>query len=214
MVPGKSYGQFCALARGLDRVGDRWTLLVVRELLLGPRSFRDLQAGLEGIGSSVLVDRLRRLEGDGIVQRNDAPRRSKAVRYALTPLGEGLAPAVLALIRWGARWMFSGPGDDVVEPRWAVLALRALLQGPVAGGRSGRVHVEVAGAHLGVDTAAGRRTVTAGAPDDVAARVSGSFADLLAVAAGVRRLPETGAVVEGDLRAAETALAPAGEIPW
>ncbi|MDH4353359.1 MAG: helix-turn-helix transcriptional regulator, partial [Actinomycetota bacterium] len=97
MTRGKTYGQFCGLARALDHVGDRWTLLIVRELLLGPRTFAALQASLDGISPNLLVDRLRSLASDGIVRRNGAPARSKAVEYRLTDDGAALEPAVLAL---------------------------------------------------------------------------------------------------------------------
>ena len=129
MSERKSYRQFCGLARSLDRVGDRWTLLIVRELLLDDRTFRDLQASLDGISPTVLTQRLTELADDGLVARNEAPRRSKNVTYRLTDGGRALEPAILELIRWGSRWMLQGPGDDRTDPRWAPLALRALLDG-------------------------------------------------------------------------------------
>ena len=98
----KTYGQFCALARALDHVGDRWTLLIVRELLPGPRRFAELLAGLPGVAPNLLVDRLRSLQASGIVERSSHPPRSASVTYTLTDLGRGLEPSVHALIRWGA----------------------------------------------------------------------------------------------------------------
>ena len=209
MPDRKNYGQFCALARSLDRVGDRWTLLVVRELLLGPRSYAGLVTALPGIGTNLLVDRLRRLEADGLVRRNDAPSRSKAVTYALTPAGAALETAVLELIRWGARWMLTGPGDDAVRPEWGVLALRALLGGPV-GAPSYAVHIDLGEASLTVRAEAGTRTVLPGRPADADATVTAALPDLLAVAAGARPLAETGASIDGDADRARAALSPAG----
>jgi len=123
----KTYGQYCGLARSLDRVGDRWTLLIVRELLVAPARYRELQDGLPGIATNLLAQRLRKLEADGIVRRRVAGDAGAAVVYELTPTGEDLADVVLALVRWGATWMQDGPGDDAFRPRWLVIALRAVL---------------------------------------------------------------------------------------
>lgn len=123
----KTYGQFCGLARALDHVGDRWTLLVVRELLLGDATYGDLRAALDGIPTNLLADRLRILEGDGLVTRDTSHPDRRRVTYRLTPLGRGLEPAILALISWGSHWMLPGQGDDRFDPRWGALALRALL---------------------------------------------------------------------------------------
>ena len=213
MAHRKGYGQFCALARGLDVVGDRWTLLVVRELLLGPRSFRELQEGLRGASPNLLTDRLRTLRRAGLVARNDAPARSRAVLYSLTEEGRELEPAVLELIRWGARWMVSGPGRDRVEPRWAMLALRALLEGPAArvpgpeGAGTGVVHLTVAGSEVTVELADGRRVVVPGHRGRADAQVEGSMPDVLAVASGGAR-PEAALRVRGDRVLAAAVLAP------
>lgn len=201
----KTYGQFCGLARALDHVGDRWTLLIVRELLLGPRTFAALQASLDGISPNLLVDRLRSLGDDGIVQRNSAPARSRAVQYRLTAEGAALEPAVLALIRWGARWMTTGPGDDHVEPTWAVLALRALLDDtPTTRSVHGNVHLLVDDATITVAVTRGRRTVWAGRHGRADALVSAPMPEILAVAAGF--LPIADAAVSGNRALAHAAL--------
>src|ERR1700683_3283054 len=93
-VAVKSYGQYCAIARGLDIVGDRWTLLIVRELLTGPRRYGDLQEGLAGIATNLLADRLRHLEQRGVVDRDSRGT------YKLTKWGQGLAGPIYALARW------------------------------------------------------------------------------------------------------------------
>ena len=125
----KTYGQFCGLARALDHIGDRWTLLILRELLLGECSYGALLQTLDGIPTNLLAGRLRELEGDGIVAREPDSEDRRCVRYRLTPLGAGIEPALLALIRWGGNWMASGPGGDRFDPRWGLLAVRALLEG-------------------------------------------------------------------------------------
>lgn len=126
-VMDKTYGQYCGLARSLDHVGDRWTLLIVRELLVAPARYRELQDGLPGVATNLLAQRLRKLESDGIVRRRFAEDGAAAVVYELTPLGAGLEDVVLALVRWGTTWMQPGPGDDAFRPRWLVIALRAVL---------------------------------------------------------------------------------------
>lgn len=204
MLVRKSYGQFCGLARSLDRVGDRWTLLVIRELLLGDRTFRQLQSALSGISPSVLTQRLTDLTGDGIVVRNEAPPRSKGVEYALTDAGRALEPAIVALIRWGSRWMADGPGDDHVDPRWAPLALRALLDGPAS--RRGRVHLDVEGVALTVASSSRGRRVTPGHEGRADATVEAPLAHVLAVAADEMTLPRSGARVSGDADLASAIL--------
>jgi DNA-binding HxlR family transcriptional regulator len=206
----KSYGQFCGLARSLDRVGDRWTLLVIRELLLGERSYRELEEALSGVSPSLLTARLAELAGDGLVVRNGAPRRSKSVEYRLTDAGRALEPVIFELIRWGSRWMTRGPGDDRVDPRWAPLALRALLDGQPAG--RGCVHLDVDGVQVTVEGVAGRRRVTAGHRSRADATVSAPLPLVLAVAAQAIALEDSGAVVSGDAAVARELLAGSGRI--
>ncbi|MGB4777667.1 winged helix-turn-helix transcriptional regulator [Microbacterium sp.] len=121
------YQQFCGLACALDVIGDRWNLLIVRELLISDRRHGELKAALPGIASNLLSDRLRDLVDAGIVTRREEPGR-KAVGYALTPLGLGLREPVLGLVRWGAQLMVAGPRPgDSVQPQWLALAIEALL---------------------------------------------------------------------------------------
>jgi DNA-binding HxlR family transcriptional regulator len=141
-VARKSYGQFCAVARTLDHVGDRWSMLVLRELLLSESTYGELLGALPGIPTNLLSARLRDLEADGLVDRHADHADRRRVRYSLTPSGRDIEPVLLAMIRWGARWMMSGPEDDEFDPRWIELALRALLtDSHMAGGE--RVLVDV-----------------------------------------------------------------------
>ena len=180
----KSYGQFCALARALDHVGDRWTLLIVRELLLSDASYGDLQAALAGVPTNLLADRLRDLEHDGLLVRDAAGADRRRVIYRLTPLGRGLEPAVRALIVWGAHWMRSGPGEQRFDPRWAGLALTALLEDrtpPFAGVVEFRFE---GGAVALASTGEGRVHVERRPADRADAVVEGDAALLLAVVSG------------------------------
>ncbi|WP_454301588.1 winged helix-turn-helix transcriptional regulator [Salana multivorans] len=126
---GRSYGQFCALARALDVVGDRWNLLIVRELLAGPMRFNELKSSLAGAASNLLTDRLRDLEGNGVIERQLG---DVGVRYALTSWGTELREAMEALGRWGAPLVMKGRHGDVFRARWLVPALPGLLRGATA----------------------------------------------------------------------------------
>jgi DNA-binding HxlR family transcriptional regulator len=125
----RSYGQHCALARALDVVGDRWTLLVVRELLVRPCRYGDLRAGLPGIATNLLADRLRSLEAAGIVAKEDAAPPVATPVYRLTPWGEQLWPTLRELTRWAAPLMISGRGDDEFRGRWLQPAVRSITEG-------------------------------------------------------------------------------------
>jgi DNA-binding HxlR family transcriptional regulator len=121
---GRRYHQYCPVARALDVAGDRWTLLVARELLLGPRRFTDLADGLPGIGSSVLAARLKELEEHGLVlKRALPPPAASVVVYELTDQARGLALVLAALADWGMRLLGDPGPEDAVDPRWLVLAL-------------------------------------------------------------------------------------------
>lgn len=124
-----AYGEYCSVARSLDVVGDRWTLLVVRELLARPARFTELRSGLPGIAPNLLSQRLKALQEHGVVERRLTP---DAVVYALTEWGEGLREPLAALARWGAPLMRTGRGADSFRPHWLLVALDALLSGTTA----------------------------------------------------------------------------------
>ncbi len=119
------YDQFCALARALELLGERWTLLIVRELLLGPKRFTDLRGRLDGISPSVLTERLGRAEDLGLVRRSVLPPPAASTVYELTEAGAALRPAVFELIRWGGRFLFPPRKGERIEPEWMRLALAA-----------------------------------------------------------------------------------------
>jgi DNA-binding HxlR family transcriptional regulator len=119
----KGYRQFCAASRALDVLGDRWALLVVRELLFGPRRYTDLLTGLPGIGSSVLTTRLRDLEQANLVARRRLPPPAAVLVYELTNDGEDLRSVIDALTRWGLRLMDHPTPDDTIRASWLALSL-------------------------------------------------------------------------------------------
>ena len=123
-MPARSYGPYCPVARTLELVGGRWTLLIVRELLVGPLRFTDLHAALGGIPRNLLADRLRDLEAHGVVVRRELPPPAARTVYELTDAGRGLLPVIGALAEWGLTHLPPpGPGE-AVSPTLAVLAER------------------------------------------------------------------------------------------
>lgn len=119
----KSYQQYCSVARALDVVGDRWVLLIVRELLaLGPSRYSDLKRGLPGIASNLLAERLKAMEAEGLLERYDAPPPVGAAVYQLTARGRELQDVLHALAHWGLPRMSGGAQDgDAVQPQWSAL---------------------------------------------------------------------------------------------
>jgi DNA-binding HxlR family transcriptional regulator len=115
----RSYGQYCSVAKALDVIGDRWTVLVVRELLLqGPCRYTDLKNGLPGIASNLLAERLRELEAAGLIRREEAPPPVATTLFHLTEAGAGLRPVLDALGAWGIRYMIEPADDDEFRSQW------------------------------------------------------------------------------------------------
>src|SRR5205807_2037096 len=128
------YQQYCALARALDVAGDRWTLLIVRELLPGPRRFTDLIDGLTGISRKLLTERLRDLERDGIIARQELPPPAARQVYELTDDGRDLAHAMAPLIAWGARRIGERKPTESFRARWPAVAMAGLADQDAAKG--------------------------------------------------------------------------------
>jgi DNA-binding HxlR family transcriptional regulator len=124
----RTYGQFCAVAKALDVVGDRWTLLVVRELLIrGPSRYTDLRRGLPGIATNLLADRLRELEAAGLVAAEQAPPPVAATLFALTDRGAELEPVLQQLAKWGGALLGAPTEGEAFQSHWFALPLRRLL---------------------------------------------------------------------------------------
>ncbi|MFF4312731.1 winged helix-turn-helix transcriptional regulator [Streptomyces sp. NPDC001507] len=142
MPPRRSYDQFCSAARALDVVGDRWTLLIVRELLAGPRRYTDLHADLPGVSTDVLASRLKDMERDGLTTRRRLPPPGAAYVYELTPRGRELLPVLQALGRWGEPELGERRPTDAVRAHWFALPLLRALPG------EGLVEVRLGEAHF------------------------------------------------------------------
>jgi DNA-binding HxlR family transcriptional regulator len=130
----KRFDQYCPVAHALCLVGERWSLLVVRELLHGPKRYTDIAAGLPGIGTNILASRLRDLEEAGVVRKRKLPPPAASTVYELTEYGAELEEAVYALARWGARSLGPPEPDDDLYPEWGVNAFPALFNPAKAAG--------------------------------------------------------------------------------
>ena len=133
MVTARTYGQHCGIAYALDLVGERWALLVVRELILGPKRFTDLRNGLPGVATNVLSQRLKELERNGIVGRRVLPPPAASTVYELTAYGRELEPIVLRLGAWAAQTMERAPGQPM-RSEWLMVAVKARFRPAAAKG--------------------------------------------------------------------------------
>jgi DNA-binding HxlR family transcriptional regulator len=133
-MSGRSYGQYCGVARALELVGERWALLIVRDLLVGPKRYTDLRAGLPRIPTNVLATRLKELEAGGVVERRLLPRPVGSVVYALTEYGAELEQVVHGLGRWGARSLGDRGADEIATASSMIVALRSTFDPAAARG--------------------------------------------------------------------------------
>jgi DNA-binding HxlR family transcriptional regulator len=123
----RSYGEYCSIAKALDVVGDRWTLLIVRELLIrGGCRYTDLRNGLPGIATNLLSDRLRELESAGLIRREEAPPPIATTLFHLTETGAELEPVLDAFFRWGLRYMAEPPANDAFRGHWFAFSVWSL----------------------------------------------------------------------------------------
>lgn len=197
MVMSRDYGQYCGLARALDVVGDRWNLLIVRQLLMGPARYRDLRAGLSGIATNLLTDRLRDLETAGVLERQVSDD-GKALSYALTPWGAQLREPIYALVRWSTPLMVRGPQGDEFRAEWLRLALPALFAHRVPAGPSVAVGIAVDGGTVQLQTT--EAGIEVGEPDGrpLDAVLHTEAPIVLGLAAGVLSFDDVMALVEID----------------
>jgi DNA-binding HxlR family transcriptional regulator len=146
----REYGEFCGLARALELVGGRWTLLIVRELLVGPKRYSELEEGLPGIPTNILSSRLRELEDNGLVERVLQPRPSRSVGYALTPYGLELWDPMIRLGLWGAKSLGKPGAGDTFSIASLAVALRGTFDADAIPDRDLLYEVRLAGRRLHV----------------------------------------------------------------
>lgn len=186
MATKRSYGEACRFAYALDVVGERWALLVVRELLLGPKRFTDLRTGLPHASSNVLSERLRDLEQGGVIQRRKLPPPAASTVYELTEWGRELEPVVTKLGAWGARSPIA-PDSREIGPDSIVLALRSLFDPGAAGELEAIYELRIGEETFRVGIGADRVDLARGAAEDPAATIA------------VIDAPTFGAILSGQL---------------
>ena len=188
------YAQFCPLTRAVEILGERWTILIVRELFLGPKRFSDLKAALGGVSPSVLADRLARLEEKGIVARRELPRPAASIVYELDEAGRALGPLLVEMTRWGVRFLGAPDPADTFRPEWLLLGLQVFARTQATDDLKAHLHIEdesepvdlyVAGSAAG--------TTVSRAPFECDVRVSAPPMDMLMFASGLVRPGEDGA---------------------
>jgi DNA-binding HxlR family transcriptional regulator len=190
----RSYDEYCSLARSLDVVGDRWTLLVVRELTLrGPSRYTDLRAGLPGIATNLLADRLRELEQAGVVEREEAPPPVATTLFRLTARGERLRPALEALARWGMPLMAEQKPTDAVRSHWVAWALESLLRDHEPDGPPVSVELRTGDQPIAIATRDGGLDVRLGSAENPDAIVTGEPRPVLGVMFGLQDAAAAGA---------------------
>jgi DNA-binding HxlR family transcriptional regulator len=183
----RSYEQYCPIAAALDVVGDRWTLLIMRELVTGDRRFTDLREHLPGIAPNLLSDRLRELQAEGLVEHKELPPPAARTVYAATKLGHELIPVLRSLARFGVSRL-GPPGDQEVEPQMAVYSMIAPYHVPEPEGERFHARVEVDGETFDVLTDGARLSLRRrpdGVPDTA---LTISARDLVAARQGVKEV--------------------------
>lgn len=210
MAGKRTYADRCGIARTLDVIGERWALLVVRELLLGPKRFTDLRAGLPHASSNILSERLRDLEHGGVIQRRKLPPPAASSVYELTEWGRELEPIVTKLGAWGARSPIP-PDSQEIGPDSVILALRSLFDEEAAGELTATYELRIGESRFRVEIADGRLELGRGAAGDPAAAVTLADAPTLAaILAGQLPLDEAlaagAAQLEGSKQAAKRFL--------
>lgn len=205
----RTYADRCGIARALDLVGERWTLLVVRELVFGPRRFTDLQSALNNISPDVLSQRLRDLEAHGLIERDVLPPPAASRVYALTERGRELEPVLHALGRFGSRAPMP-PGDPELGPDAAMVALPALFHAARAGDLHATLELRLGGETFTAGVADGELTLARGEASAPAAVITADPGVLAAVLWHDRPLRDAiaagDAEVTGSRRAAERFL--------
>jgi DNA-binding HxlR family transcriptional regulator len=196
MATMRTYCDACAAAHALDLVGERWALLVVRELLLGPKRFTDLRAGLPGVSPNVLAQRLRELEQAGVVRRRKLPPPAASRIYELTDWGMELEPVIIGLGRWGARSP-SRPRDAAIGVDSIVLALRTMFDARAADGLKASYELRLGEDRFRAVVADDRFEVVRGSAERTDATIETDPGTLAALVFEGRKLDE--ALRSGDL---------------
>jgi DNA-binding HxlR family transcriptional regulator len=207
----RRYGQYCPVAKSLDVLGERWTLLIVRNLMVGPQRYTDLREALPGLATDLLTARLRTLEEAGYVARRQLPRPASVTVYELTPMGQRIALVILELGRIGLAMLGPPADDDLVTPDAVVLSLRPSFRADVAGDVEERYQVELDGEPYFVNVHPGWAEAargTASEPQLTLATSASTFARLLSGATDAKAALSGGELkIDGPRRALDRFLA-------
>jgi DNA-binding HxlR family transcriptional regulator len=210
-VPKRSYRQYCATARALDVVGERWTLLVLRELLSGPKRFKDLLEGLPGIGTGLLSARLRALEQEGVVDRRTLPPPAASAVYELADAGRELEPVLRGLSEWGRKRLGPPRKGESFNPRWALLAMETAYDREAARGVSETYELRIDERPFHVRVEDGELRVVDGPAESATLTIStdtDTFLEAVSDGEALERALSDGRVaVEGEPAALERCLA-------
>ena len=198
----RSYDEYCAIAKSLDVVGDRWTLLIVRELALrGPCRYTDLRNGLPGIATNLLAERLRELERAGVIAREDAPPPIATALFRLTPRGEQLRPVLEGLTRWGVPLMTEQTPDDAVRSHWLAWALELMLSDRQPDGAPFTIELRTGDRPIVIESRDGEIRSRLGAADNPDASLAGPPTPILGLLLGLDQLADAqaqGVTYHGD----------------
>jgi len=215
----RSYDQYCSVARALDVIGDRWTLLIVRELLIrGPSRYTDLQYGLPGIATNLLADRLRDLEAEGIVTKEVAPPPVATTLFRLTPRGEALDSVLAALGRWGAPLLAGPTGDAAFRSHWLKFPLELHLTDQQPDAAPATIEIHAGAQPMLVRVADGTIRVHPGTSPDPEVTLTGTPSLVLGLLVGaldVDTARARGLKIEGDvatLRRVQPLIPPTGKV--
>jgi DNA-binding HxlR family transcriptional regulator len=198
----RSYDEYCAIAKSLDVVGDRWTLLIVRELALrGPCRYTDLRNGLPGIATNLLAERLRGLEHADVIAREDAPPPIATTLYRLTPRGEELRPVLEDLSRWGLPLMFEQNPGDAVRSHWLASALELMLTDRQPDASPLTVELRTGDQPIAIEARDGTIRTRLGPPENADATITGPPKPIMGLLLGLVHLADakaSGVDYEGD----------------
>jgi DNA-binding HxlR family transcriptional regulator len=215
-LPVRTYREYCAIARSLDLLGQRWTLLIVRDLFLGPQRYTDLHEGLPGIATDILTDRLRMLEAEGLVRRRELPPPAPATVYELTDAGLRLGPLIRALGEVGLDLLDTPAPGEPVNPGPVVMSLNLTFRADEVPDLAETYGLELDGRPFTVAVDRGAVHTERGAPPSPAATFRTDARTLVALLRGDATLADAAVGVEGDPAALErftAAFSPASRPP-
>ena len=199
----RSYGQYCGLAKALDVIGDRWTILIVRELLIGEGRYTDLLKGLPGIATNLLATRLEEMRQAGLVSREELPPPAAATVFRLTPRGQDLRPVIQALGKWAEPLMTGRAKGEHVRTRWMALPAEFYLDDRMPTDRSIAIQIDGADESIVIESREGRVRARAGRAADPDVTLTGSPELALGIMMGrmtAAAAKKRGLTIDGDVR--------------